>query len=355
MLDSRRIPGLDFLRAIAVLLVLLDHSGGAKIGPIKLFNGGLGVEIFFVLSGFLITWILLAELGRSNTIDLLAFYRRRIARLLPAYYGYVLVGVLYLWVRERPIPWEAVGAGFLYVLNYYQAFTGAQTHFLSHCWSLAVEEQFYFLWPFLLLLLWRRGVGLVKALIFSILAIWVLRAVLMLVFQVPDEYLYRALETRGDHLAVGCLLALVLRDERVRARVLALTRPVAVTLFLITVLASLLVISASFHSSLGYRYAAGYVLEPLLIAILLPVVVFGSAQHVCIHRVTQFLPIVIIGEVSYGIYLFHPLVLHPVRNFVERVSGSPMIGIAVSIAVLSMVAYVSFRWFERPIRDRFRG
>ena len=84
-LRGSRIPGLDFLRAISVMMVLIDHSGMTWLGPVALFNGGIGVEIFFVLSGFLITWMLLHELDKHQDIHLMDFYRRRAARLLPAF------------------------------------------------------------------------------------------------------------------------------------------------------------------------------------------------------------------------------------------------------------------------------
>ncbi|MBI2734475.1 MAG: acyltransferase, partial [Aquabacterium sp.] len=91
-LAGGRIPGLDFLRTLAVLAVLEDHSGVFQDRPVALFNGATGVQLFFVLSGFLITWMLLDEMQRKGRLNLRAFYLRRFARLMPVFYAYVLIG-----------------------------------------------------------------------------------------------------------------------------------------------------------------------------------------------------------------------------------------------------------------------
>ncbi len=354
-LNGKRIPGLDFLRAVAVLLVLLDHSGLGKLGPISMFNGGIGVEIFFVLSGFLITWLLLEEWDKSGTIGLIGFYRRRAARLLPAFYGYVLIGLLYLTLRGLPIPWAAIGYGMFYVLNYYQGLTGAEPHFLSHCWSLAVEEQFYVLWPFALLMLCTRRFRVDHVLILSILAIWILRPTLLFVFDVSDAYLYRALETRADHLAVGCLLAVLMRQQVWRTRFENVWKRKGIRFCIMLALPLLLVVSATLQSSVAYKYSIGYALEPLLIGMLIPFIILSSQAPGLIRRVVLAPIVLIVGEISYGMYLIHQLVLYPVRTGVERLTGSFGLATLISVLVVTALAYLSFRYFESPLRTRFRG
>lgn len=354
-LNGKRIPGLDFLRAIAVLLVLLGHSGLERLGQISVFNGGIGVEIFFVLSGFLITWLLMEEWDKTGNIGLIGFYRRRAARLLPAFYGYVLIGLIYLTLRGLPIPWEAVGYGTVYVLNYYQGLTGAETHFLSHCWSLAVEEQFYVLWPFALLMLCTRRLRVEHVLILSILAVWILRPTLLFVFDVSDAYLYRALETRADHLASGCLLAVLLRQQVWRTRFENVWKRKGIRFCIMLALPLLLVVSATLQSSVAYKYTIGYALEPLLIGTLIPFILLSSQAPGLVRRVVQAPLVLIVGEISYGMYLIHQLVLYPVRTGIERLTGSFGLATIISILVVTALAYLSFRYFESPLRTRFRG
>lgn len=350
-LNSPRIVGLDALRALAVMLVLVNHSGVSDVAGLTFFNGGVGVEIFFVLSGFLITWLLLNELNRSGGIALMGFYRRRIARLMPAFYAYVLLGLLVSTLRSQPIPWEAVGASMLYVLNYHQGLNGAETHFLSHCWSLAVEEQFYFLWPFLLLALFLRRQNMVRFLLCTVLGIWVLRPVLFLFFDVPDAYVYRALETRADHLAVGCLLAVLLRQ--VRWQFLFDHLPKQWLLMLLLGLGLLLSSTAQRH--MAYKYTLGYAIEPLLIAGLIPLVILAAQGQGWFARLLNAPLVVQMGEASYGMYLIHPLLMHPVRKGVEALTGSFALGVLVSIGAVTLLAFWSFKYFETPMRRRLAG
>lgn len=350
-LTGSRIPGLDFLRAIAVLLVLTDHSGLPHIGPLMVFNGGVGVEIFFVLSGFLITWILTAEIDKTGGIGLVAFYRRRAARLLPIFYAYMAFGLVYLTLRHMPIPWGAVGAAAGYFLNYYQAFTGAQAHFLSHCWSLAVEEQFYFIWPFLLILIRKRQWSIVKSLLVGIGLVWVLRPTLMLVFNLPDEYLYRALETRADHLAMGCLLAVLLRMPGWRQRFEQIAR----LPFILLALSCLLLASSTLQTTYLYKYTVGYALEPVVMAVLIPVTVLKALEPGWISRILNARLFILIGQASYGMYLMHPILMHPVRNLTKSLTGSFELGVFVSIAMLTVIAHLSYKYFEGPVRQRLKG
>lgn len=350
-LQDSRIAGLDCLRAFAVMLVLADHSGAFLWGTNISFNGGLGVELFFVLSGFLITWILQNEFAKQDAIDFRAFYWRRLLRLMPVFYVYVLACLLMLALTHRPIPWAAVVSGMTYTTNYYQALNDAPTHFLSHCWSLAVEEQFYFLWPLALWWILKRQLPQARSIALLIALIWLNRVTLHLTGTASDAYLYRALDTRADHLLAGCLLAVCLRDEAIRQRFSAVTLRAP---WLILAVAVVLMVSGHFHGNRDYRYVIAYTLEPALMACLIPmVVVFASESKGLVAALINSRPVVAAGQASYGIYLFHPLLLHPVRNAVERLSGSFTLAIFVSTAVLAVIAWLSFRFFENPLRRRF--
>jgi peptidoglycan/LPS O-acetylase OafA/YrhL len=348
-LQQPRMAGLDALRAIAVLMVIVNHLGPDRIGPVMVFDGSVGVEMFFVISGFLITWLLLGEHERHGRIALGAFYQRRVARLLPASLAYLLVGMGLLALRQQPIPWGAVVSTVFYGTNYYQALTGAASHYLSHCWSLAVEEQFYLIWPFLLVGLLQRGHSPRQALALSIPLVWLLKAVLIFGYGVGEVYLYRALETRMDQLAAGCLLAVLLKTPRWRRRFEGLARrrwPLPVLVVGLVVSMSLL------HGTdaVADKQLFGFALETVLIAMMLPLVLIEAAGKGWTARLLNAPALVLIGQISYGMYLYHPFVTHPIHNAVVRLGGSASVGILAALAGLVVVSWASFRWFEQPVR-----
>src|SRR5690242_7033616 len=159
-----RIPSLDGLRAVSIMLVLLGHLAGTENSPADLKfltnYANFGVRVFFVISGFLITGLLLKEHAYSGRIDLRQFYVRRFYRIVPAAYAFLIVMVISAHHSLRP---RDIALGFLYLTNYVYP----RPWVLGHLWSLAVEEQFYLLWPLLLVCFFRRrrlicmfGIGL---------------------------------------------------------------------------------------------------------------------------------------------------------------------------------------------------
>ena len=195
----RRIPSLDGLRAVAILMVCLSHLAQTKGSPIHNFSsfGNLGVRIFFVISGMLITRLLLDELHRDGSISLKGFYFRRTLRIFPAmwfYMGVVLLleaaGVLSL------LPKDALHA-FTYTVNYDQH----RSWYIGHLWSLSVEEQFYLLWP---MAIWLGGARVaMRTAIASVILAPLLRLVLIL--SVPGAPILEWFPTTCDALATGCL------------------------------------------------------------------------------------------------------------------------------------------------------
>src|SRR5579875_1584396 len=159
-----RIPYLDGLRAISIAAVLLGHSANsiqrlhtpASRALRILINPEVGVRVFFVISGFIITTLLLQELENTKKIDILGFYQRRIARIFPAFYTYVIVVLLLKLCGAATLTWPPLIAAATYTWNY-AYFWGATTEkgklLLEHSWTLSLEEQFYLLWPACLLFL----------------------------------------------------------------------------------------------------------------------------------------------------------------------------------------------------------
>ena len=200
---GNRIPSLDGLRAVSITLVMVYHLWGTELGGTFAGVGNLGVRIFFVISGFLITGLLFKELDTNGHIGLKRFYIRRALRIFPAFYVFWLAvyfastsGIVL--VRPRELTEAAT-----YTINYFAA--QGQSVYVKHTWSLSVEEQFYLLWPILLCYFGkRRGLG--------IAACFMLIAPLIRLcywFFVPGfhELLDRRFETVADAIAAGCLLA----------------------------------------------------------------------------------------------------------------------------------------------------
>jgi peptidoglycan/LPS O-acetylase OafA/YrhL len=210
-------PDLDGLRAIAVGLVILTHADWPWVN-----NGGdVGVTAFFVLSGFLITSILTGQQARTGRIDVLAFYRRRIIRLAPALLGLIgftlVLGLAIGW----PTEWElGIASCLAYISNWVQV-ADINIDPLGHTWSLAIEEQFYLLWPAVLILLRGRVLAVAVAGIVAASAI-------RLVATGPLEYFSTV--TRADAILVGCVLALVRPRWHPAAAVTGVVALVAVAL-----------------------------------------------------------------------------------------------------------------------------
>src|SRR3984885_14864774 len=219
VLHARVISGLDALRALAVTLVLADHYRVTD----HLFRthpelGWLGVMIFFVLSGFLITSILLREHAATGSISLRDFYRRRAFRIFPAFYCCWMVATV-VDLAFREFHWKGALTSFFYMMDYGRAFHAGELAY-SHMWiswSLAIEEKFYLLWPLLLLfLLKNKRSMMLRTMSLIILGLWTYRALLYLGVGVRWSYVYCAFEMRADALLAGCLLAILLRDDRTR-------------------------------------------------------------------------------------------------------------------------------------------
>jgi peptidoglycan/LPS O-acetylase OafA/YrhL len=339
--SPRHIPGLDFLRALAISLVLLFHFGQ----PV---SGALGVMIFFVLSGFLITGILLNELENSGTISLSRFYARRSLRIFPTFYACWALTTFLIYVHGERIPKLAALGSFVYAMDYMRALSpNAQTSLhMWISWSLAIEEQFYLLWPALLLWLSVKlrkpilGTGLI------IIAVWVHRAILYLLLHGTLEYVYNAFDTRLDALLIGGLIAMLIRDRRFDLVRNSVTRwqwsaiaPVALLVWA----------SRVDFSPMAYpRWAhiVDFSLQPVIIAILLLQLVHwaGREWRILEHPLIRFL-----ARISYALYLYHVVAMVEVGSYLHSAHFQR------DSAVLTLaLALASYYLIERPflaIRD----
>ncbi len=339
-LGTKHLPALDGLRAIAALLVVFYHYG------FQWCPGGLGVLAFFVLSGFLITWLLLEEEERFGRISLRLFYIRRGLRIFPAFYAFwfLWVGALLFFGKRLVVP-QAI-ASFFYVNNYYQGLFGDPNTGLSHTWSLGIEEQFYVLWPLTFMLL-RRDRLRVRFLVAAVLAVWLYREFLVFGLHCNQGYIYEAFDTRADHLMIGCLLALVLRN-RMLARFWdwACSRP-----WLAWATIGLLALSATIGSITTGRYrdAIGFVLDPVLVAVLIVQCLAAGAKGLGSFLNWGWMRY--LGTISYSIYLYQQIVVGAVKKVAPSWLSLP----AVLLAVVA-TASASYWIVERPflrLKKRF--
>ncbi len=334
---ERNLPSLDGLRTIAVFLVVFYHSGL----PI---NGGLGVLMFFVISGFLITWLLLQEEKRWGNISLKLFYIRRTLRIFPAFYVFWLLVVVGFTIFGKHIHLGQAAASFFYLTNYYQALLGDPESALSHTWSLAIEEQFYLLWPLMFLLLRDPGRRM-RALLVAIPCLWLYRIVAVLVFHVWQGYVYEALDMRADHLLIGCLLATVLFQKAAPRLVGGLGKYPWLIWITLTLLALSSVAPRLLHQVFRYRDLVGFIVDPVLTAILIVqgLTFSGNSARWLNWGWMRFL-----GRMSYSIYLYQQITLSPVRHFLKSV---PLpIQLILSIANCLLFSAASFYIVEQPFQ-----
>jgi peptidoglycan/LPS O-acetylase OafA/YrhL len=346
--DGHRHPGLDGLRGLAIVAVVVFHGGVGFAG------GALGVDLFLVLSGYLITTLLVRELRGSGRVDLGGFWVRRLRRLLPALLVVVTVvavhGALVGGGDPAALRGDAL-ATLGYVANwrfaladggYFAAF-GAPSP-LRHAWSLAVEEQWYLLWPPALWGLWRllgRRPALLTA---ALLALAGASAGLMARWADDLDRVHYGTDTRAQGLLVGAALAVWLHHRPVGSWVAASRRRAA-----LAAAPALVLVLVAFVVAGGtepWLYRGGH----LAFAGLSAVVLLGALLPGPVRRGLSLRPLRWLGAVSYGLYLWHwPIFvwLTPSNVGLDR---WPLF--AVRVAVSLGLAVASARWVERPFRRR---
>lgn len=372
---AAHIPALDGLRGIAILLVLAHHftyygSFRPHLLVDQLFYlttmaGWTGVDLFFVLSGFLITGILYDS--KAAEFYFRHFYIRRCLRIFPLYYG---VLALFFVLLPRVVTSDPSDASYqnliadqswywTYLINVKIAFDGwPRTNLIAHFWSLAVEEQFYFVWPLVVFLMRRET--LVKMCVACVVVALGLRFGFAWIGQ--DLPAYVLLPARVDALAIGGLLALLARDPRG----LVVWRRTACMIGVVT--GCVLVVLAAARRGLWttdpFMFTIGYTVLAAFFGALLSIVVTsadnGVLGRICSSRLLRFF-----GRYSYGLYVFHhPIVIFTRRFFtapdLPTVFGSQLSGLAIYVlltgGVSLAVAVLSWHLYESPflrLKERF--
>jgi peptidoglycan/LPS O-acetylase OafA/YrhL len=330
-LFQQELPGLNGIRAIAAFMVVLGHAGLERI------SAGLGVLIFFVLSGFLITWLLLSEQERTSTISLRKFYIRRSLRIFPVFYFFWFLVVGGLLVRHRVVNWPQSIASFLYLNDYYQAIFGDPNTGLSATWSLAVEEQFYIFWPVTFLLLSKDRRKMASVLLWSIGVLWVFRLVMIFAFHVPQGYIYEAFDMRADHLLSGCLLAVSLRTglfPKLWQWLCSTWWPGALTV------AGLIFCSlGETHYGPDFRDTISFIAAPVLSASLIVCAIAFSKQGA--WRILDTGVMRYLGRISYSIYLFQGFAIWNI----EKISGRYPFWLQLAAIIVATILLASGSYF----------
>lgn len=345
---DKHIPALNGLRAIAVGLVIFYHLGYDSV------PGAHGVMTFFVISGFLITWLLLVEFENTGRISLRDFYVRRTLRIFPAFYIFLFGWIALLILTGRSVQWAHAVSAFFYVSNYYNGIHGDPNTGFSHTWSLAIEEQFYLIWPSVFIFLVIRGFSLIRVLCTMIVFAWIYRAILCFGFDVYQGYVYAAFDTRYDSLLVGCLLAVIIRQRAGEGWVRLLTSGagwavVSLGLILIVIyLPDLAGITIP-----RYRDVFEFAVLPPLIAVFIAQLV-SNCQH-WLWKWLEWPAIQYLGKISYSLYLYQQVVLEPVTKLLRSSPEWFASGAAVCATIL--VASMSYFVVEKPflrLKERFR-
>jgi peptidoglycan/LPS O-acetylase OafA/YrhL len=344
-------PGVDGLRALAVGAVVAYHVGAGWLP-----GGFLGVDVFLVISGYLITSLLLAERRETGRIDLWRFWIRRARRLLPAVVVMIVVvlGVMAVLHRDEIGGLRGAAlASLLYVGNWYMI-VAEQSYFaefarpsvFQHLWSLAVEEQFYLLWPPLM----AAGIALFgrRRLVYGVLAGIVASTALAWVLFDPTQdpsRVYYGTDTRVAGLLVGVALAFLWPAARLRP--IRRSQPrIVLDLLGVAALAALAAIMLTVGEFDTHLYRGGFLVVAVVTAAVLAVVAHPASL---LGRFFALSPLVWIGVRSYGIYLWHWPVLMLTRPNEDVPFDGPALT-AVQVGLTVLIAAASYRWIEQPFR-----
>jgi peptidoglycan/LPS O-acetylase OafA/YrhL len=335
---NRSIPSLDGLRALSVIAVMLGHTRSALFDRIP-FNavfrhGGLGVAVFFVISGFLITHLLMKELRCEGTINLKRFYLRRTFRIFPPFYAFLSVIAILGLFREFHVSWRSMFVAGTYTWNYVRS---PDTWILGHCWSLSLEEQFYLLWPVCMVFFSRRANVMIASGV--ILLSPLSRVATYFAWPAMRGYIPMMLHTRLDQIMMGCLLSLLIDTDvwqKVKKVALHPLTPTSGIIFLLAIDSQI-----EKHWKSMYWLTVGISLETVAIAGILLYVVFRHESP--LGRILNTKLLRHVGKISYSLYLWQQLFTGPYTQ-----------AFPLNILWIVACAEISYLLVERPslrIRD----
>ncbi|HEC2217441.1 TPA: acetyltransferase [Staphylococcus delphini] len=350
-ISPRYMPGLDGIRAVAVIAIIIYH-----LNPQWLWGGFLGVDTFFVISGYLITSLLLTEYHNTGKIELTSFWLRRVKRLIPAVL-FLVMGVLVLTLIFMPTEIQKVRAdsiaAIFYVSNWWYImqnvdyFEQFAVQPLKHLWSLAIEEQFYLVFPIVLLSL-LSFIRRLKSIRIIFLILLVISMITMMVLYVPNENVarvYFGTDTRIQTLLMGVLLALVWPPFQLKAKVNRKMRMMIDTAGVVG-LAILFICFKFVSETNSILYYGGFFLISAVTLLVIASSVHPSGYFAKFlgNKVFTF-----IGSRSYSLYLWHyPIIVLIHHQFVQ--GQIPPLVYVVEILLMILMAEFSYKFIEQPFR-----
>jgi peptidoglycan/LPS O-acetylase OafA/YrhL len=340
--SDKYVKELDGIRAIAILVVVAAHY---HLVPVP---GGFGVTLFFFLSGYLITTLFFAEYYSDRNIGIFKFYLRRWLRLTPPLIISVIIGVVFYpvtrnFVGGTQVPSGTTMAALLYYTNYYDLYFGMEPSKVipfGICWSLAVEEHFYLIWPLLIKTVINKTSRLLVIILSALAAILMWRVVAHTVLSVSDDYTGMATDCRIDSILYGSLLR-VLFETRWASLVVRFCKAPTIRISGLLVL----IITFSIRTE-AFRETIRYSLQGLALMPLFSVILLDQPTTI-VRRALSTPVMVLIGKLSYSIYLFHLIARTPAE--VVFGSGYGIESVVSGLVVTALLAYSVYVFVERPI------
>ena len=347
------LPSLDGMRAISILMVVVAHGSGAIGHPVQycLYLGNLGVSIFFVISGLLITWLMIRERDATGAFSLPNFYIRRFLRIIPVFWLLLLTVTVLKVTNVISISSIDILRALTFTHNYPLALHSNADYswWLHHTWSLSLEEQFYLVWPGLFVLLPRRyAPRLAVTLAFCGPVLRIANYYLFPVFRGAEWGIF---QTRIDIFMAGCASAYLIESSRWSNRIRKIPVWFALSVASLVLLFAIPMLNAHLRPHTRPYAVAALVLptvEAALIAVALLVVIEGTKGIA--FKVLNWPALQHIGKLSYGLYLWQQLFLAPYS------SGS-LVSLLLRLGATYLVALCSFTFFEKPffgLRRHFR-
>jgi peptidoglycan/LPS O-acetylase OafA/YrhL len=327
---------LDGVRGIAVLLVLVFHFSTVNEFP---RGGFLGVDLFFVLSGFLISAMLLEEHRSSGRINLKNFYARRALRLLPAL---VVVSLTSVIISGN---WRPALYALFYVANWVLAFGKfGDLGLLEHTWSLSIEEQFYLFYPLLLLFLFKVKRRYQVRILLGLIALVAINRAYLYSPLISIARLYAGLDARADSLLIGCVVGFAVSDR---------VRPKRKLLNYVALGAAILMVGFLYRSHFAspYLYCGGYTIFSACAGVLL--FTLFQAPPALVLRILENPLLTWIGRISYGLYLWNPLMIKLINP-----SWPTLLKLVLQIVILLVIVSLSYYGVELPflrLKRRFHS
>ncbi|EOG8983519.1 acyltransferase family protein [Staphylococcus pseudintermedius] len=350
-INPRYMPGLDGVRAVAVIAIIIYH-----LNPQWLSGGFLGVDTFFVISGYLITSLLLTEYHNTGKIELMSFWLRRVKRLIPAVLflvmGVIVLSLIFMPMEIQKVRADSIAAIFYvsnwwYIMQNVDYFEQFAVQPLKHLWSLAIEEQFYLVFPIVLLSL-LSFIRRLKSIRIIFLILLVISMIAMMVLYVPNENVarvYFGTDTRIQTLLMGVLLALVWPPFQLKAKVNRQMRTMIDTAGVVG-LAILFICFKFVSETNSILYYGGFFLISTVTLLVIASSVHPSGYFAKFlgNKVFTF-----IGSRSYSLYLWHyPIIVLIHHQFVQ--GQIPPLVYVVEILLMVLMAEFSYKFIEQPFR-----